>query len=1257
MHRAALRHSNVQKPKQHVHLEFEPLVRVDPAVIPNREPLQNPRVGDYMLKQTASTEGIASKKSLELKKRYLLGDNGMTGIMKSDSMSMLDSKFKNFRSTITDCQKLLNATVSDKSAAAKVSNKNVINSEHNFEATSNVIPIKTQNIIKHNEEKENVYDQIVSTRNEINKTESFHEISKPATKTSSELEEKSATILAENKMRDTTAKVIDNLDVTVKKVNTSGVENHSKIDNKRNSFEYTDKFKHSEIISSGHDNVSVQSLENEIGDYKPVYDKRKEGDSNYFSSSLSPDKPKVGGEIEEKKAQDMDNIESIQNMPCIVWAKSSKQNRPDSDTFSSSTSSPAEIPHFILDSTSPDTQATPNESSGNRVDDLMQMDSLMLIDGKYIGDPEDLKHMKMPERFTSITTTVSSVATTPTATTNKTVIHVQAADSVVDVKSEPKPEPVNVEPKVEQKIEPRIYKYEPIYKRPMFRFDTKNENKIDTLKNIPLILPDENEKPQKPTQLNIPSPNSAAGPESSDNDKTPTILNPGILLDKSNHSDSETEMTGQVLTETELSDWTADDAVSENFVDMEFAMNSNKGTIKRNKKAKKKHSQALKEKRCGQAPIASNLDFDELEFMDTGSEESYMETYAATNKALLNNRGYVQFVNTHTPQNSANYYNNYNIIVPNKPTRIELGRSNSINRSNDLRDNYYIEQGALLHSNENDLNTPMNESPATISSKMHGDSHENEDDSLVMIATHGGNTTTEESDALTVVTSPMESIPRFDESSSSTKNNSNLSNASPKRNASSTIDSPKHQTTNEQSHRKNSDDITYEEYVRQLQLKITQISNARDSIDVRKTKRKHSKNDSINDSVSSHQHQHQQQQPQPSPSSVIDNNSKSLSIYVGRPNEPTNVVEKLEEISKERIKQKDLIHDLVMDKLQSKKMSNAEKRLNRSRNRSSALSISPNTSILPPVETPPLTHSHSTNSMSPKYSYQLTEPERRHCLPNQSKALSLSPTKELSIVNQLNQSNRKSGQRPRSANVEECPVFETPKLNKTQSFCVHTTRDSGASSLSHKSDYPYKFVDSVNVFSTPVIPRHRKLDDELTQTTEKLRQEARLRARLKSNQDLGLSPEEKIAVLRKRYNMDNAMTTASAVPCSTYNVATPNKSDDMKVREKKMTTSKSVNDISATSSLTECPPTSMNSHRKTTEFTSNPNLGEPKTSPKRRQKDPERRRSIIQAVSDFFHKKRDKDPPSSPKEKSEGMFGRLRISPKSKSKVHFPSYS
>lgn len=91
-------------------LKFKPLVQVDPSVLnSNIAPLRNPRPGDYLLNKTPSTEGIASKKSLELKKRYLLGEsNAGSGIMKSGSTSILDSKLRNFHSNISECQKLLN---------------------------------------------------------------------------------------------------------------------------------------------------------------------------------------------------------------------------------------------------------------------------------------------------------------------------------------------------------------------------------------------------------------------------------------------------------------------------------------------------------------------------------------------------------------------------------------------------------------------------------------------------------------------------------------------------------------------------------------------------------------------------------------------------------------------------------------------------------------------------------------------------------------------------------------------------------------------------------------------------------------------------------------------------------------------------------------------------------------------------------------------------------------------------------------------
>ena len=69
------RQNQYKAKESYIHLEFKPLVEVDPSIklATTRAPLQNPRPGDYLLAKTASTEGIASKMSLELKKRYLVG--------------------------------------------------------------------------------------------------------------------------------------------------------------------------------------------------------------------------------------------------------------------------------------------------------------------------------------------------------------------------------------------------------------------------------------------------------------------------------------------------------------------------------------------------------------------------------------------------------------------------------------------------------------------------------------------------------------------------------------------------------------------------------------------------------------------------------------------------------------------------------------------------------------------------------------------------------------------------------------------------------------------------------------------------------------------------------------------------------------------------------------------------------------------------------------------------------------------------------
>lgn len=72
-------------------------------------PLLNPRKGDYLLNRTHSTGGIASRLSLELKKRYLLGGSGLSGsVVKSGSASNVDTKLRSFTDAISQHQKLLN---------------------------------------------------------------------------------------------------------------------------------------------------------------------------------------------------------------------------------------------------------------------------------------------------------------------------------------------------------------------------------------------------------------------------------------------------------------------------------------------------------------------------------------------------------------------------------------------------------------------------------------------------------------------------------------------------------------------------------------------------------------------------------------------------------------------------------------------------------------------------------------------------------------------------------------------------------------------------------------------------------------------------------------------------------------------------------------------------------------------------------------------------------------------------------------------
>lgn len=79
-----------------------PAILVTEATPPAPPPPQ-----DYPLSRTRSAGGLATKRALELKRKYLLGEPSPPAVRKSDSTSQIDTKLEAFRFNITEFQKML----------------------------------------------------------------------------------------------------------------------------------------------------------------------------------------------------------------------------------------------------------------------------------------------------------------------------------------------------------------------------------------------------------------------------------------------------------------------------------------------------------------------------------------------------------------------------------------------------------------------------------------------------------------------------------------------------------------------------------------------------------------------------------------------------------------------------------------------------------------------------------------------------------------------------------------------------------------------------------------------------------------------------------------------------------------------------------------------------------------------------------------------------------------------------------------------
>ncbi|XP_058443081.1 F-actin-monooxygenase Mical-like isoform X2 [Malaya genurostris] len=1256
--------------KRDIHLEFKPLVEVDPTIklTQNRAPLSIPRPGDYTLSKTASTEGIASKKSLELKKKYLLGESTAgTGLLKSGSASALDSKFKSFHSNITECQKLLHPAPEISPTMQTFLQKTTSASQVGPTHPTSLLSLRKESLLTgKNDEKENVYEGKISGMkryaetinatlvenklNEIKKEDDGKKDDRPNNNDERLIE--TINLITPEKVR----KTEDGDDQQKHKEYEVHEDNIVEIKNISN-------LKHMFIDLTADSPNCDRSLVETTLNFSMTPPSAKDGtlqDISGLKNSVPDIISSIKVDSNENKVDDGEDQERTRSpvhetsieVPQVPWDKEEDEDI-DSDSISESTSSTSsvdDIPHFILDSTtSPETlndeRFVPRVEVRDTAGELMQIDSLMIIDGKYIGDPEDLKHLEQLPPNTKIAAEISQQEMNMDSIMVGEELNCKIEElerdetptpsKETEIEQAPIPIPVlELEPKEELPVA-AAKPASPSQPKPDLKFDTRNENKLDTLINLPLVLDSiVDQAVQKPCNLSF---SSRKSPDT-DAEKTPvapTQLLPQLA--KADGSDSETELTAQNLTETELSDWAADDAVSENFVDIEFALNSNKGTIKRNKpkhgrlQQKKTIAQAVSVKSATQHAvprppsgdgIMKNLAIEDIEFMDTGSEEeSCIESYSTTNRAMLKNRGYVEFVDTSAAKKPLSSVGNLNsnqaYVQATKPKVVE-----AINKQVARVD--YIEQGTYLLNNASmdDSQTPMNENPPAkitfsalaaqnksldllkrdfqhqeVATQQLDSLNDIEEDSLLVVTSSQGTTgeaTTEESEAPTIVAGELDrtgtatngsgSSGRGSVSSFSSKNvEADKSAGSPSRKVSTESSSSVKRGSLERNLRKDSlknniEDIGYDEYVKRLQQKIAQISNARDSLEVKKGKRKSSKGDLGQEATISEQSAVTKETAKRSVASSIYNQQSSIEV-------PKSVEKKIEEITKERVKQKDIIHDLVMDKLQTKKQLNAEKRLNRSRNRNNALGQSP----LTPAQ------SGAPNETSPLY--HPIAPERRNRL--------------VGLENQ-----------------------ETSKMQLPTS----TSFKHPAQTFPNKENI---LNTPAPVYNQPATPRNntKQHPDENLTLTEQLREEARARARLKSNQDLGLSPEDRVQLLRKKFHINIRELNDQEQQ--------QNMSDDLKFKERnntKLMTSKSVNDVSVLKNLSNdpefiapCDTSSTVQHftgSKLNDYVSDPNLMQsPSTDPngasdevrlrtRSKCKDRERRKSIIEKVSDFFNSRK-----------------------------------
>lgn len=1037
-------------------------IRTQPVVKPT--PLINPRRGDYFLNRTHSTEGIASKMSLELKKKYLLGASGLAGsVKKSGSASTLDSKFKSFVDMISEHQKLLNPAPE---------------------------PSPTM-------------QAFLQGTSRLHASPAGYPLSPP-----------SPTVLSPPlKLPPSPSQQPALLSRKQKVLPLSG-----------------DGFEHVCGLGKREEEVKISDVENhdKMGADNMTGDKLELSDRIATSGSIEQCRtPKLSGaEIEEVNVsaeQNLPDVNSLRNGTSLLelesklgadiemTALSVTEQQPEEE-FDCRPRSPAhetsivvpEIPwKTVLSDTSCHISGDDNydDDGGDDIvsDSLSSDSSVSDLEGGENGHKSKL----------------SSIGIVQERTPPRVEIHDSSGELMTEASVEERPKP--------------------------------DKSSGGIMKPSEIILP-------QPVDFISSIDSSAEGDKKTTETPVSEHKRSSMTSDRSSPStppstrgdDSESYHNEATLAETELSDWAqdADAVVSEDLEDVEFNINPEYVTVRRHRKPKTIRKSDSELSTSVRIARSEDFDFDDdpghicginkrivggqelsqgipsdatsrlltnvdnIEFMDTGEEESESDyVLGAKNKALLHNSGYVQFVNViddedlSTPVVETPTIAHELLSTPIPP---------SVVVSECERDSDSLEAMDVLSQVE-----------AVNREVLVASAGEDEESSLQPEGTTTEETTT--SEIVTVKDSPID-VPQTE-----TSGRDDIFYTPVQEPTKSTDETSVDRVSS-------SDDPTgtaYEDYVRRLQDRISPFSNVRDSIDVRKSRRR-------NKGV--------QHQPRTQELIAEESESTSTSPVVGSSFNSPGISRKLEAISRERSKQKDLIHEMVMDKLLTQKKSPQEKkgkRLARGPLNSftQPQTCQPDTDVSSeglagfPKEVPETPGDVKTKTNiktdedvvlpSPVVGTK-TDSEQYHSAHQNLEvpfADDLTPAGEdteqfYTPMTSFKKQSRylQFRQRPLSVHSSfRSGEHGKGSVSERNSSCLPKTPLTNPEAFSLPDIRKALFTTSVEMLKTPVVPaRTRKEEAKRTIERERVREEARIRAQLKTDEELGLSPEDYIKMLRQK---------------------------------------------------------------------------------------------------------------------------------------------